>query len=62
MLVANKVKVTPEDLRLEFDEQQPFIFEEPHRVPPPLTKGRMVLDADMLPDEEDCFYTFRVGT
>jgi hypothetical protein len=63
-LVVNRVEIGPEDLSLITDPEPatlPDIGNMKH-WPPRCEKGRISLQATIVPDDQDCFYVFRMGT
>lgn len=61
-VVVNRVKVGPDELVLALDEQPPYVLGRTYSAPPPVTRGWFTLNScEMTPDDEDCFYTIRMG-
>lgn len=62
-LVVNRVKINPDDIRLEVDQKE--IMVDPERIPAymllPAEEGVLWLDAKMIPGRDDVFYTFKQG-
>jgi hypothetical protein len=63
-LVVNRVEISPEDLSL-ITEGEPAVLPDignPKHWPPRCEKGYMSVRGTIVPDSEDLFYTFRMGT
>lgn len=62
-LKVMRVKVGPEDLFLQCDERpEPFLVLGGPLTVNPVTKGRVAIGScEMVPDDEDVFYEFRMG-